>query len=398
MPRGTTVRTTLAIALATTATIAWAAAPSTAIPRGSSHDASGWSKVPIPRHAGLLAVTGTSTSDVWAVGYIYNQQIAVYRPVAMHSAGGAFVDTKIPRKGRRYSVFNAVAAVAPNDVWAAGYWNTIPTYTGSGLPLFEHWDGTAWRVVPSPDVGRGQVWGLAAVAANDVWAVGELTDASTLVEHWDGSSWSRVQAPHGNGLGWLFGVSARSANDVWAAGAAYHGSELDRLVLHWDGSSWAEFPSANSPDEYNELAAIFADPASDDLWAVGNRTPGLGYFQLSEWYDGTNWTVLSAPPGHDEVVLNGVYGRRRRRSLGGELDVRVPSPDPVLERLGLGGGPDPGTGRHRAVGDHPRWLDPLDGGEQRRPAARVRELRVRAAFIPLSHAGACANPRRDCWR
>ena len=305
MPRGTTIRTILALATMATL-VALGVAPGAAQARGRSQEDSGWTSVPIPRPAGLLAVSGTSTSDVWAVGYIYNQQFAVYRPVAMHSDGGAFVDTKVPIKGRGYSVFNSVAAVALNDVWAAGYWNTIPTYSGSGLPLFEHWDGTAWQVVPSPDVGGGQVWGLAAVASNDVWAVGELTDAATLVEHWDGSRWRRVPAPYGKGLGWLFGVSARSANDVWAAGGAYHGSELDSLVLHWDGSSWTEFPSANSPDEYNELAAIVADPASDDLWAVGNHTPGLGYFQLSERYDGTTWTVLPAPPGHDEVVLNGV--------------------------------------------------------------------------------------------
>jgi hypothetical protein len=288
------------------ATLTLVAVPATAQARERSQEASSWSQVAIPKAASLLAVSGTSNSDVWAVGYIYNQKFAVYQPVAMHSTGGAFADTKLPRKGRGYSVLNAVAAVAPNDVWAAGYWNTSPFYSGSGLPLFEHWDGTAWHVVPSPEVGGGQLWGLAAVSSNDVWAVGQLTVNATLVEHWDGTAWRRVKAPYGSGLGWLFGVSARSANDVWAAGGAYHGTRLDSLVLHWNGSSWTEFSSANSPDEYNELAAIATDPSSDDLWAVGNHTPGLGYFQLSERYDGSNWTVLPAPPGHDEVVLNGV--------------------------------------------------------------------------------------------
>ena len=156
MTRGTKIRTVLA--LVTTASLAWGAAPAVA---------SSWTQVPIPKQASLFAVSGTSPTDVWAVGYIYNQMFAVYRPVAMHSAGGLFVDIKVPRKGRGYSVFNAVAAIAPGDVWAAGYWNTIPTYTGSGLPLFEHWDGSAWNVVPSPQVGGGQIWGLAALASNE---------------------------------------------------------------------------------------------------------------------------------------------------------------------------------------------------------------------------------------
>src|SRR5436190_4216346 len=306
MTRRTAVRTLLAVALAMVGTLTAISAPALASSRHPGGPDRGWSQVPIPKQAGLLGVSGSSTSDVWAVGYIYKQQFAVYRPVAIHSTGGAIVDAKIPRFGRGYSVFNAVATIAPNDAWAAGYWNTNPYYAGSGLPLFEHWDGRAWTVIPSPDVGGGQIRGLPAVASNDVWAVGDLTSDNTLVEHWNGSSWRRVQAPYGNSLGALYGVSARSANDVWAAGWASKGQELSSLVLHWDGSSWTEFSSANSSDEYNELAAIVADPASEDLWGVGNRSPGLGYFQLSERYDGTAWAVLAAPPGEDDVVLNGV--------------------------------------------------------------------------------------------
>src|SRR5262245_53747303 len=131
MPRSTRSRMTRV--LATTATLILATLPGVAQARGASQEASNWTQVPIPRPAGLLAVSGTSNTDVWAVGYIYSQKYAVYRPVAMHSTGGAFADTKIPIKGHGYSVFNAVAAVAPDDVWAAGYWNTSPFYSGSGL-------------------------------------------------------------------------------------------------------------------------------------------------------------------------------------------------------------------------------------------------------------------------
>jgi hypothetical protein len=144
------------------------------------------------------------------------------------------------------------------------------------------------------------------VASNDVWAVGVLDGDGTLVMHWDGTAWSRVRAPHSRDNGSLYAVSARAADDVWAAGSAYSGPDLGSLVLHWDGASWTQFSSANSPDEYNELHAIAADPAGTDLWAVGNRSPGLGYFQLSERYHGSSWAVLPSPPGHDGTVLDGV--------------------------------------------------------------------------------------------
>src|SRR5439155_5681213 len=44
----------------------------------------------------------------------------------------------------------AVSALAPDDVWAAGYFET-----DAFRPLFlvEHWNGTAWTVVPTPVVG-----------------------------------------------------------------------------------------------------------------------------------------------------------------------------------------------------------------------------------------------------
>ena len=40
--------------------------------------------------------------------------------------------------------------------------------------LTEHWNGTAWSVVASPNLGTSDnvLYGVAAVAANDVWAVG----------------------------------------------------------------------------------------------------------------------------------------------------------------------------------------------------------------------------------
>ncbi len=63
----------------------------------------------------------------------------------------------------------------------------------------------SWGVVASPNVGTNfnQLHGVAAVTASDVWAVGYQYNsndiASTLVEHWDGSGWSVVASPNPTG-------------------------------------------------------------------------------------------------------------------------------------------------------------------------------------------------------
>src|SRR5205823_7288175 len=58
---------------------------------------------------------------------------------------------------------------------------------------------SSWRVVPTPQVA-GELQGVFDVTVrspNDVWAVGRHHDGylRTLVEHWDGSSWHVVPSP-----------------------------------------------------------------------------------------------------------------------------------------------------------------------------------------------------------
>src|SRR5262249_46375021 len=111
-----------------------------------------------------------------------------------------------------------VAAVSSNDVWAVGHYaNDIAS---ASQPLIEHWEGTIWSIVTSPHGGSGNsnIYGVAAVSSNDVWAVGGY-GGQTLVEHWDGTAWSIVPSPNQGTGGYLYGVTAVSSNDVWAVGS-----------------------------------------------------------------------------------------------------------------------------------------------------------------------------------
>ncbi len=75
----------------------------------------------------------------------------------------------------------------------------------------------AWTVVPSP--AGGQLNGVASVSANDVWAVGQTLAPGTLAEHWGGTAWSVVPTPNPvPGSDRLSAVAAVSTSDVWAVG------------------------------------------------------------------------------------------------------------------------------------------------------------------------------------
>jgi hypothetical protein len=124
-----------------------------------------------------------------------------------------------------------VTAVAPGDAWAAGY--SIDVASGSFLPLktvIEHWNGSAWSLVAAPSTkGHNVLSGVRAVAANDVWAVGNgWTDQAVGVPvetpellHWNGSAWSSVAPPPNVGSSDNFLNAVTSiGTTVWAVGNA----------------------------------------------------------------------------------------------------------------------------------------------------------------------------------
>src|SRR5205823_1467931 len=130
-----------------------------------------------------------------------------------------------------------------------------------------HWDGTSWSVVPSPSPGTtlNRLSGVAALAADDVWAIGLETAPSggevPLAEHWDGTSWSAVDTaplPPNDGISEFLGVSATSTNDVWAVGD-YGNTQggITTLAEHWDGTSWS-IVSTPSPTIHAQLNGVSA--------------------------------------------------------------------------------------------------------------------------------------------
>src|SRR5439155_966267 len=145
-----------------------------------------------------------------------------------------------PNGSGQVNELHSVSALAENDVWAVGVsYNTERTL---GSTLIEHWNGSRWSVVPSPNPSSSvnMINAVAAVSANDVWAVGTAPTSTdtVLILHWNGTAWSVVPNPtNGIPLANLAALAVISANDIWAVGSGFIGDEGATATLHWNGTA-----------------------------------------------------------------------------------------------------------------------------------------------------------------
>lgn len=262
-----------------------------------------WTVVASPNGAAtgysdLRAVAARTASDAWAVGYYSNGQNGVGHQLSLieHWDGTAWTTATSASVAGQDNYLYGVTALGPSDVWAVGLTCTANCATISSLT--EHWDGTAWSIIASPNpTGATYLYGVSGAASNDVWAVGSTGSGAagqTFAIHWDGSVWTRVASPNPGTADGFHAVTTIATNDVWAVG--FYGSTAQTLMVHWDGTSWtaaAVMPNQGSQD--NTLLSVSAD-ASNDVWAVGRYATGAGnkLQPLTEHWDGTSWTIVAA--------------------------------------------------------------------------------------------------------
>ena len=247
----------------------------------------------------LDGVAAAPASGVWAAG-----SSTLGNPLTVRWDGRAW--KRVPAPGGDHltspegGYLNDVAAVSADDAWAvgAGMFNRA---------LIEHWDGAAWTRVPSPDPGGGTVLnGVAAISATSAWAVGGTNDSGqTVIEHWDGGAWTQVPSPTPAGTSSdLYGVAATSASNAWAVGQTDTRTGSTTLIEHWDGTAWKQVPSP-APPAGGSLAGVAATSAAN-AWAVGSSSGAL----IEHW-NGRAWTLVPSP------ALGGAQPARRGRHLPG---------------------------------------------------------------------------------
>ena len=271
-------------------------------------------RTPNPNTIGntLNAVAAISQSDAWAVGYVNDNNLNESRTLTQHWNGTSWSTIKSPNPGstpncrdsNTGNFLNAVAAVDSNDVWAVGF-----SFTCTALlrPMALHWNGTQWAVVPTPKLNTNDnaaLNGILAFASDDVFAVGyqpaKNGAVQTLIEHWDGSAWSVVPSPNANQTGnVLMSISGSSPTDIWAVGdKTAPGIEVRTLALHFDGTTWSVVPTPNpvggSDLDLNVLTSVVAS-GPNDATAVGFTLANQTELTMAQHWNGTKWSVVQTP-------------------------------------------------------------------------------------------------------
>ncbi len=248
----------------------------------------------------FYGITAFAPNNIWAVGTSdvgpVDQQTLVE-----HWDGTSWTLIPSPNPNADVSVLNAVAGASPTDIWAVGY--SSPFGNSSHDLLIEHWNGSAWTIFPIGTIGTGSTYlsSVAVVNTNEVWAVGLYQSNGhdvALALHWNGTVWQVVPTANpGSGGNEFSGVTVIAANNVWAVGETIGSGPYQTLIERWNGSTWNVIPSPNLGTNTNFLEGVSALNGSD-IWAVGEASFGTNYQTLALHWDGSAWSVVpSTSPG-----------------------------------------------------------------------------------------------------
>jgi hypothetical protein len=213
----------------------------------------------------LNAVACPSTGQCWAVGQTGsapggNTLSEDRNPLLKHEQDGRWRTEPVVLDGAKGSTFQDIACPGATDCWAVGG-------DGSrGRTIIAHWDGTAWRLVPSPTL---------AVAKPHSGTDGKK---------------SRVAKANSVGGSQLDSVSCASATACWATGGtqAHLGAVTD-VFEQWNGTQWAIASTVAGGLHPQE----FSCPATGFCMALGQRDGRPG----AASYSGGRWTAITPPPG-----------------------------------------------------------------------------------------------------
>jgi len=259
-----------------------------------------WQLVGEAQPEAFLSVSGTSATDVWAVGGDGSAG-----PVVQHFDGTTWERRITGSRG---------------DLWWVHAVSASSVYFGGENATVLHWDGTTFTRMRTPGVARNTVFGVWASSDSNIYAVGSTAGRSGFVWRFDGAAWSELRLPNdmprlpngevaglfkvwGDGDGTVWIVGARGALLRSAAGGPLEhvesGTDLTLFTVHGAGASVVAVGGAgNGVIVSGGASSAFSERTPDAaplfqgvfLTATGGFASGA----RGDVYEraGNNWTLI----------------------------------------------------------------------------------------------------------
>lgn len=273
---------------------------------------------PTPWRSQLLGISCSTPRFCLAVGGAGNNAFSE----RWNGTGWRVLPTPSPRLDGG-DLLSHVACVSVTDCVGVGVENGG---TKDARPLAEHWNGVAWAVLGTPSVASAVFTSLSCPSATSCFVVGIKDDASglgrPLVEHWNGQAFVLSPTPPVGGQ--LFSVACGAPASCVAVGNA-GGSAL---LFDFAGGSWHLSPPLHLANFY---ATACVSPSSclaaggttahwnGRAWAFGQ--PAVAYGAVSGGGQGAELGALSCPAPTECVGVGGLI--RPARGPGAPASERV---------------------------------------------------------------------------
>lgn len=263
----------------------------------------GWTVADLPQLSGVsdAALRGIScpyAGECMAVGWTSNRRYGGSRgdrslALRLHDGAWGQLTTANPRGGDQLA---AVSCPTLTFCVAVGR---------SNQPAAQLFDGTSWRSAQLPSLPNsedpGQLNGVSCPSVDFCLAVGSYLDTDTfetipVAYQWNGTSWSDASTDLTSEA---LAVSCTSSTFCMAVGDR----DGSPLTESWDGTHWTRLSAYSG---HGALLAVSCRSAQNCV-AVGQRYPGAPAELIEQW-TGTKWVLRTdvQQTGSPAAVLNGV--------------------------------------------------------------------------------------------
>jgi hypothetical protein len=278
----------------------------------------------------LLGISCFSSTFCAATGRYSNEAGEILPLVLQWTGSWAFETAPVPKEETNTQLLGASCPSSSECFAAGGAQHGFATQ----ITLVERFNGKEWKIVTSPNPAKAAAsvfHGISCTSTTACVAVGDFANESfvneNLAETWNGTEWKLVTTPNAKGATFdeLAAVSCTSSSACTAVG--FYRNEAGHtlsLAERYNGTAWAIQETPNLAEAtVTELLGVSC-VSSTACYAVGSSHGTGATTPLSEFWNGTKWTIQTTPKptGSKSAEFQGVSCRSTSEceAVGGSVN------------------------------------------------------------------------------